>query len=402
MIDEEAHDTELHPPNDLAAERALLGSMLLDEGVCRYYCDTFRPEFFFNRQHAKMFSGIKKMLDAGDAVDIVTLTGRCTPDQADRLHEFIADVPSAANADTYAKGIRDCWHRQQGFYAAHRMMCEYADPSVAPAEVTQRGITSLESAREGAVQAGWRSVTEVMQDWEPGSTELWDIHATPLLNANGWHLRPGLLLLSGSWGAGKTTLALQIGLEVGELGAPFYIWSRDMSDKELCLKLASCRSKKPEHRLTREDIQAVKEMPFRFDDSEFDLGQVLSKLRQQAADGVRWFMLDYLELLKVPGGFREAWQRAEEAVKRIKVAVRDLNVYFMLLQSSTKDESIRGSNELGHASDQIWWLSKPEDDKRESEPFILRRQKHRKGDVGKAELRLLGHQNRFVDWEQEV
>lgn len=98
-------------PHDIPAERALLGALILDARVAPSVFELVTGDDFYAPHHANLFNTIRRMVAAGEAVDLVTV--------ASRVHEVGLDTvggaawvgypeecPSAAAASTYAKAVR--------------------------------------------------------------------------------------------------------------------------------------------------------------------------------------------------------------------------------------------------------------------------------------------------------
>src|SRR5512136_1573057 len=95
---------DLLPPQNLEAEMAVLGSMLLDDNAIGVAIETIRVNSFYKDSHRKIFEVILSLFNNGKAVDLITLT-----DELKRLGvleeiggvsyltELANSVPSAAN-----------------------------------------------------------------------------------------------------------------------------------------------------------------------------------------------------------------------------------------------------------------------------------------------------------------
>ncbi len=102
------------PPHNLEAERALLGSCLLDREALLEATDRLQPEDFYDLSHRAAFELIADMARKDRAVDPVTFWEEGTKRGVlERLggQPFIASlvdaVATTANAETYARIVRD-------------------------------------------------------------------------------------------------------------------------------------------------------------------------------------------------------------------------------------------------------------------------------------------------------
>ena len=78
----DAPPREKVPPQNIEAETAVLGSMLIDEEAIPRGIEKLRPESFYHPPHRKIFQTIISLFEDNRAVDLVTLTERLTLDQA--------------------------------------------------------------------------------------------------------------------------------------------------------------------------------------------------------------------------------------------------------------------------------------------------------------------------------
>ena len=61
------------PPDNLDAERAVLGTMLLDNNTISYVLELLQKETFYSSAHQIIFDAIIGLFDRGVAVDLTTL-----------------------------------------------------------------------------------------------------------------------------------------------------------------------------------------------------------------------------------------------------------------------------------------------------------------------------------------
>ncbi|MDD5725506.1 MAG: DnaB-like helicase N-terminal domain-containing protein, partial [Candidatus Omnitrophica bacterium] len=97
------------PPQNLDAEMAVLGSMLLDEEAVSVSAEKLDASCFYKDSHRKIFQAIIELYNANKAVDLITLTDLLknagTLDEiggASYLTSLANAVPTAANINYYA------------------------------------------------------------------------------------------------------------------------------------------------------------------------------------------------------------------------------------------------------------------------------------------------------------
>ena len=103
----------LSPPQDLEAERWLLGGILLDNEVLHEIAQFLTADDFYRDAHQIIYRAISELCGAGKGVDAVTLADELTRRDQFRqiggdemLLEIVNSVPHAANARYHAELVR--------------------------------------------------------------------------------------------------------------------------------------------------------------------------------------------------------------------------------------------------------------------------------------------------------
>lgn len=102
------------PPNDVEAEQAVLGSMLLDKDAVMNAVEILKPEDFYREENKTIFSAMFSLYGRAEPVDLITvkdelvLLGKL--DVCGGL-EYLADlsdkVPTTANVENYIKIVEE-------------------------------------------------------------------------------------------------------------------------------------------------------------------------------------------------------------------------------------------------------------------------------------------------------
>ena len=61
------------PPNDIEAEQAVLGSMIVDKDAVYTVIEILKPEDFYRNEHAEIYSAILDLCEANKPIDFLTL-----------------------------------------------------------------------------------------------------------------------------------------------------------------------------------------------------------------------------------------------------------------------------------------------------------------------------------------
>jgi replicative DNA helicase len=109
-------DTDIRkvPPQNLEAERAVLGAILMDNETVYTVMEILEPSAFYQPSHRLIFSTMLDLSERGEPIDIVTLTDRLRSagslDKAggpDYIPTLADEVPTSAGVANYAKIVKE-------------------------------------------------------------------------------------------------------------------------------------------------------------------------------------------------------------------------------------------------------------------------------------------------------
>ena len=156
------------PPQNLEAERSVLGSILLDNEPLHDIVMFLRAADFYRDAHQVIYAAIRDLYDAGRAIDAVTLAEELKKrNQFEQiggheiLTEIVESVPTAANAKYYANIVKE--------KATNRQLIESAT------EIIRDGYSNQFTAQE-LLETAEHKVFAIAEDQVRGETlELKDI-----------------------------------------------------------------------------------------------------------------------------------------------------------------------------------------------------------------------------------
>jgi replicative DNA helicase len=144
------------PPHSLDAEVSVLGAALLSRSAASDAVEVLRADDFYRNAHRIVFEAVQALTATGEPVDTVTITDwLARRDRLDEvggpagIHELTVAVPTAANANYYARIVRE--------KALLRRLID------AGTEVVKLGYESVDDAEKVVDQAESR-IYEVAQD----------------------------------------------------------------------------------------------------------------------------------------------------------------------------------------------------------------------------------------------
>jgi len=107
-------------PQDLDAEKSIIGAILLDSDAITSIAQTLKPEHFYKSAHSDIAKAMFQLFEKREPIDLVTLTAQLKKN--DKLEDvggaayisgIASGVPTSANVSQYAQIIRDHWVKRQ-------------------------------------------------------------------------------------------------------------------------------------------------------------------------------------------------------------------------------------------------------------------------------------------------
>lgn len=102
------------PPQNIEAEQAVIGAILLEPSALVVASEILVPESFYRNSHQRIFNVMLKLSEKGEAVDLITVTEELSATKmledvggVTYLSELAASVPTAANIEYYAKIVEE-------------------------------------------------------------------------------------------------------------------------------------------------------------------------------------------------------------------------------------------------------------------------------------------------------
>ena len=102
------------PPQDIEAERSVLGALMLDKNAVIRVADLITARDFYSNSHIKIFETILELFEKNEPIDILSVTSRLKNKGllaeiggSSYLTELINSVPTASHIAHYAKIIRN-------------------------------------------------------------------------------------------------------------------------------------------------------------------------------------------------------------------------------------------------------------------------------------------------------
>ena len=431
------------PPHSLEAEQAVLGSILIDSRCVADVVGLVRTEDFYLEQNREIYEAIYTMFNFSQAIDPVTVLekmrqlGYYHDNSRDYIMQLMDITPTAANVVRYANIVRDK-AMLRGLEQAGIEIVETVTEQVGtPAEMLESAEKKIYALRKGErgdslehigtiLHKVFDHLTELSQSDSaiPGlSTGLRDLDT----KINGLN-KSDLLLIAARPAMGKTSFALNIGLNVAKkYKKTVAMFSLEMSREQLAMRLLSGESfvdsqKMATGKLSEDEwaklcmaSAALSQTDIRVDDNpSITVAEMNAKLRR--LDNLGLVIIDYLQLMTGSGYGKASDNRVNvvsDISRALKIMAKELNVPVICLsQLSRGPESrtdkrpmlsdLRESGAIEQDADEVLFLYRddyynPDSEEKNVAECIVSKNRH--GEIGTVKLQWLPQYTTFADRE---
>lgn len=351
------------PPQNLDAEVAVLGSMLIDNQTIPDVARLLRKSDFYAPDHQILYEAILDLFDQGKPVDLVILTEDLRRREAleqlggpSALVALMERVPSAANAEYYANIVREASLRRRLIHACTVIARESYDATVETEALLDKAQAEVFAVTQGDQFAEATAVRDILQGI---FSDIETMRENRITGLRTWFndlddltcglQRSDLIIVAGRPSMGKTTFVLNIATRVALGGwprpnpaeaKPVLIFSLEMSKPIIARNILCGYARVDAHRLRRgllprEELNALTmkagdlyEAPIYIDDtpglSLRDLRTRARRLKMSVPD-LALIIIDYLQLMEE----RQAENRQQEISiisRGLKGLARELNI----------------------------------------------------------------------------
>lgn len=437
------------PPHSREAEQSLLGGLMLDEASWEAVADKVTEEDFYFVAHRLIFRALASLAEAGQPRDVVTVSEWLQREGSLETAGGLAyvgtlarDTPSAANVAAYAAIVRarsvlrqliriGTDIAQSGYDPQGREVPELID--AAERQVFQIADAGLRS-KQGFVPIR-RLLTEALdkidllfQSDNPITglgTGLVDFDEKTA------GLQPGdLVVIAGRPSMGKTSFAMNLAEHAAIRDkVPTAIFSMEMPGAQLAMRMISSlgridQSKVRTGRLSDTDwpritsaATLIAEAPMFIDDSPaLSPTEIRARARRLKREhGLGLIVVDYLQLMQVPGNKENRTTEISEISRSLKALAKELSVPVIALSQLNRNleqrpnkrpvmSDLRESGGIEQDADLIVFIYRDEvynpesPDKGTAEIIIA---KQRNGPTGTVRLTFLGQYTRFENFASE-
>jgi replicative DNA helicase len=418
------------PPQDLGAEQAMLGSIMIRPDGMHEIMDLVSAIDFYVEKHRKIFKAMTQLHDKGEPIDIVSMTSCLRENKhleqigsSSYLAELINHVPSATNIVYYAEIIRK--------KAALRRLIQSAD------QIAEMGYNEQEEL-DTIFDSAQRTIMDIGNFSKKTFTKLKDTLVEAWERFDKLHKSDGemrgiptgfrdidnklaglqksdLIILAARPSVGKTTFALDIARNVACMyGKSVGIFSLEMSSQQLVDRLLAAESRVDSWHLRtgklkadedfsrlRDALDRLATAPIFIDD---EASNTITKMKSvarklKAEHGLDLIVVDYLQLMVPRKETDSMVQQVTEISRSLKGLARELDVPVLALSQLSRAVEQRGgkprlsdlrdSGSIEQDADVVMFIHREDkinenSDKKNIAEIIIA--KHRNGPTGEVQL----------------
>ncbi len=391
------------PPRSQEAERSVLGSMLRDNVIIGDVVQIVNADNFYEDAHQKIYQAIVSLYHKGEPADMVTVGESLIQlKQVEDigglpyLHQLWESTPTAANAEYYAKIVRDRAMVRNLIHASTEILRDAYDQAQ-PAEemlndaerkileIAEKGTIGKTCTLADAINLAYARIdtrhkgdVKLISGLSTGFADLDEITAG-LQNSE-------LIVIAARPSVGKTAFALGLARNVVvDEKMPVFFVSLEQSRIELAERLLCCQARVDSHKVRKGNLSSddlnklieaggtLREAKLFIDDTP---GQNMLRIaanarRLQLRQKIKLVIIDYLQLIEPDSRRDPRQEQVAQISRRLKFLARELEIPVVALAQvnrSSEDRQdhrprladLRESGSIEQDSDTVMLLHRPD------------------------------------------
>lgn len=428
------------PPQDIDAEKALLGSIMVRPVGIHDIMDTIFPESFYVEKHGMIYKEMLDLTNKNEPIDLVSLTTKLRERKViesvggvDYLNELVTVVPASTNLTHYAdivakkSSLRNLISvgddiSELGYQEGQEIEEVLGEAEKKVLEVTNNSgrVKKFVTAREILPET-----YETIQKLADNKHELRGVPSgfKRLDDKLAGFQKSDLIILAARPSMGKTSFALDIARKAAlDHNVPVGIFSLEMSALSLMDRMLSAEAnvdnwKMKTGNLREQDwldltdaMSRLQKAPILIDDQP---GNSILKMRSAARrmkmeHGLGLLIVDYLQLITTTKNFDSMVNQVTEISRSLKSLARELNVPVIALSQLNRSVETRGgrprlsdlrdSGSIEQDADVVMFIHRDKESESQIAEILI--EKHRNGATGMVELVFDGSKTTFIEVEK--
>ncbi len=435
------------PPQDVEAEKAVLGAMLLDKHAVSPAIELLQPDYFYSTANEKIFGAILDLYARNVEIDVITLREELRRTAhleniggSAYLNELVSSVVSSANVEAHAQIVAEKYMLRSLITTMSQNVQKCFDnreDAFGLIDEIERDIFRVSEARlKKAVVPLQQALVKTMEVLErihgsKGGVTGVPTGFTDLDAMTGGLQKSDMIIIAARPSVGKTAFALSIARNSAvKYGVPTAIYSLEMSQQQLLIRLLAAEARVDAHALrtgtlpeekwayisTR--IHKLAPAPIFIDDtpalSILELRARARRLKSEHDIGL--IIVDYLQLMQGPAKAESREREISMISRNLKVLAKELDIPVIALSQLRRSveerndkrpilSDLRESGALEQDADVVIFIHRPElygietypDGESTAGVAEVMISKQRNGPTGEVKLTFIRQYARFED-----
>jgi replicative DNA helicase len=434
------------PPQNLDAERSVLGSILIDADSIVEILDVLKPEHFYESRNKHIYECCVYLFEKNKPIDVLTVTNYLKQKKllskvggASYITELVSVVPSSANIEEYANIIRENAVRRKLITLGGRLSEMGFDESLELDKLMDVAEQKLFDITEDSIERDFVHIAKLLEETyeraEDLNTNPDKIRGIPsgfssIDNILGGFQNSDLIILAARPSVGKSALSLDFARHAAtKENRKVAFFALEMSNMQLMERLLSMQvgvglwdlrmGKLSDDSFTRlaDAMGVLSEASLYIDDTPgLNILEMRTKVRRLKAEhGVDMVIVDYLQLME--GRTKEnRVQEVSEISRSLKGLARELDVPVIALSQLSRAveqrtekipqlSDLRESGSIEQDADIVMFIHReelynPDTERKGITDLVI--SKHRNGPTGKVEMFFVKEQARFRPIEKKL
>jgi replicative DNA helicase len=417
------------PPQNLEAEKSVLGSILLDKDALIEVSGWLTPQHFYDERHSSIYTNILELFEGGLPIDLVTVSDKLKKKKIltkiggrAYLTELASFVPTSAHAQEYANIVRETATRRGLISSASEITKLSYDETQDLSQIIDKSESLIFDVAQVGIKGNFFHIKDLLKDaYERAShakeSDDYSGISTGFRELDillGGFQKSDLIIIAARPSVGKTSLALDMMRHASLMEKKnIAFFSLEMSNMQIMDRLLGMQSGIPfweirTNKLTEEKVVKLANTMGELADANIfvddmagqHINQVRTKARRLALEqGVDMIVVDYLQLMH--GNSKESRTlEVGEISQGLKNLAKELDIPVIALSQLSRAieqrqnrrpqlSDLRESGSIEQDADVVMFLDREEtwnpdtERKGTAEVFLA---KHRNGPTGIVEL----------------
>ncbi len=438
------------PPQATDVEEAVLGAIMCEKNAIIDVASVLRKEMFYKEQHATIYEAIQQLFSEANPIDMRTVVARLKKNGklelvggAYYIAELVSKVSSAANIAYHSAILVEMAMKREMIQMASEVHQDSYEDTSDVFEIVAKTNLRLQEIQDHAISAkGDKSIVDIcyalsneIKSRQSGVTmgvPSGFLEVDRILNG---FVRTHLIIIAARPGMGKTSFAMQAGVNVAKAGNPVGVFSLEMGDLELVERISASEAEIDSEKIKKgildryeqdrlnEFIGKIASLPLHIDDSPFlTIIELRARaMRMKTKYGIKLLIIDYLQLIKGVNETGRQITRDQEIgsiTRTLKGIAKELDIPVIALSQLSRSVETRGgvkrpqlsdlreSGSIEQEADVVMFLYRPEyykitqDEDGYSTHGLCEAiiEKHRAGSTGTAKQKFIGKYTKFTEW----